>query len=85
VELARKVCADDEPVDQLYATLFEELMGFVTSGDPDRAKQAVQLLFVARYLERIADHATNVAERVIYMVTGEWAAHRRSPGPEIGS
>jgi len=38
--------------------------------DPSTMKQTTQLLFIGRYLERIADHATNICERVIYMVTG---------------
>lgn len=78
VQLAQKVVDDDEAVDQIYATLFDELMDYVSSGNVVSARQAVQLLFVARYLERIADHATNVAERVIYMVTGEWIAHKHN-------
>lgn len=77
LELARKVCNDDDPVDDLYSALFDELMGFVLAGgDMRRATQAINLLFVARYLERIADHATNIAERVIYMVSGERVSHQ---------
>ncbi len=82
VSLAHKVVDDDEAVDDIYATLFDELMEFVSSGNSVTARQAVQLLFVARYLERIADHATNVAERVIYMVTGERIAHQNDYGPQ---
>ncbi len=76
IELAAKVCADDDAVDDIYADLFDELIGMVTSGDKGTATQAVQLLFVARYLERVADHATNLAERVVYMVTGRRVAHQ---------
>lgn len=72
VALAEKVCGDDDPVDKLYSELHDELLGFIVQGDSAvRAEQALNLLFVARYLERIADHATNIAERVIYLVTGE--------------
>lgn len=72
VPLAHKVCSDDDPVDKLYSELHDELLGFIVQGDNAvRAEQALNLLFVARYLERIADHATNIAERVIYLVTGE--------------
>lgn len=72
VDLAQKVCQDDEPVDRLYSELYDELLGFIMHGDDAvRAGQALSLLFVARFLERIADHATNIAERVIYLVTGE--------------
>ncbi len=78
--LARKVCDDDDPVDDLYSALFDELMGFVLAGgDVRRATQAINLLFVARFLERIADHATNIAERVIYMVSGERVSHQLKP------
>jgi len=71
VELARKVCEADKGVDALYRELFEELLGFITDGgDAYRAGQALYLLFVARYLERVADHASNIAEHVIFMVDG---------------
>lgn len=85
VKAAEEVCRADDPVDELYSALFDELIGFVLQGgDARRASQAINLIFVARYLERIADHATNIAERVIYIVTGERVAHqlkgRRSAG-----
>lgn len=70
-DLARKTCATDDQVDRIYEELFDELMGFiVNSSDTTTSSQAANLLFVARFLERIADHATNIGERVIYMVTG---------------
>lgn len=69
--MAKEVCLRDEEVDQIYAELHDELMDFITSSqDPIQVEQAANLLFVARQLERIADHATNIGERVIYMVTG---------------
>lgn len=77
IALAEKVCRDDDPVDELYSRLFDELIGFVLEGgEARRATQAINLIFVARYLERIADHATNIAERVIYMVSGERVPHQ---------
>ncbi len=70
-ELARATCRKDDDVDATYEALFDELVGFIiTSRDESVSTQAVNLLFVARFLERIADHATNIGERVIYMVTG---------------
>ncbi|HBK60442.1 MAG TPA: phosphate transport system regulatory protein PhoU [Firmicutes bacterium] len=70
-ELARATCRKDDAVDSMYEALFDELMGFiVASRDESVSTQAVNLLFVARFLERIADHAANIGERVIYMVTG---------------
>ncbi|BAS28483.1 phosphate signaling complex protein PhoU [Limnochorda pilosa] len=77
VRLAEEVCHADDPVDELYSSLFDELIGFVLEGgEARRATQAINLIFVARYLERIADHATNIAERVIYIVTGERVPHQ---------
>lgn len=68
---ARAVCLRDDEVDQMYSQLHAELMEFICSSLSSKdVEQAVDLLFVARQLERIADHATNIAERVIYMVTG---------------
>ncbi len=76
LELAEEVRQADEPVDEMYSMLFDELIGFVLQGgDGRRASQAINLLFAARYLERIADHATNIAERVMYMVTGHRLDH----------
>ena len=70
VQLAEKVIRDDDKVDQLYLQVYRDLLNFMID-DPTTINQATQLLFVARYLERIADHSTNVAEWVIYLVTGE--------------
>ena len=89
VELARKVCEGDKGVDALYRELFEELLGFITDGgDAYRAGQALYLLFVARYLERVADHASNIAEHVIFMVEGRREqlrneARRRRPASSL--
>lgn len=77
VEAAKEVCWQDDEVDQMYTDLFDELEGLVSQGgDNRRVNQAIHLLFVARYLERIADHATNISERAIYMVTGERVSHQ---------
>ncbi len=81
LELAEKVRQADEPIDEMYSLLFDELIGIVLKGSEGRqAGQAINLLFAARYLERIADHATNIAERVIHMVTGHRVDHMRT-GP----
>ena len=68
--LAEQVCADDDAVDELYHQTFRELLTYMME-DPTNIKQATQLLFVARYLERVADHATNIGEWVNYLVTGQ--------------
>ena len=77
VELAERVCRADDAVDERFGALYDELMQGIASGpDPQQVSQAVHLIFAARYVERIADHATNIAERVIYMVTGKRVAHQ---------
>ncbi len=65
--LARAVCERDERVDALNNQIFRELLTYMMS-DPKSIPRAVHLLIVSRYLERIADHATNIAEGVIFMV-----------------
>jgi len=70
VELARTLNEKDDEVDHIYSQIFRELLTYMMK-DPRTISQATYLLFVGRYIERIADHATNIAERVIYLVTGE--------------
>lgn len=69
-QLAEQVCQADDEVDGLYDHVFRELLTYMME-DPRNIKQATQLLFVARYLERIADHATNICEWTIFLVTGQ--------------
>ncbi len=66
---AEQVCEDDDQVDTLYQKVFRELLTEMTR-DPQSIKRATYLLWVAHDLERIADRATNIAERVIFLVTG---------------
>lgn len=70
VELAERVAAMDEEVDNIYLAILEEIIELI-SNNKDMARQGTKLLFIGRFLERIADHTTNICERVIYMVTGE--------------
>lgn len=70
IALAEQVCIADDEVDSLYQQMVRELLTYMME-DPRTISQATQLIFVARYLERIADHATNIAEWVIYLETGE--------------
>jgi phosphate transport system protein len=70
VEDARQVARDDDHVDALCARLEEELMDKMRL-DPTRVEQATKLLLVARMLERVADHATNIVENIYYVETGE--------------
>ena len=70
VDLAITVAESDDEVDALYDQIFRELVTFMIE-DPRTIQRATYLLWVAHDLERIADRATNIAERVVYLVTGE--------------
>jgi phosphate transport system protein len=76
--LARKVCADDDFVDNLTHQLFRELLSFMIE-NPATITRAIRLTFIGKSLERIADHATNIAELVIYMVEGKIIRHTIPP------
>ncbi len=67
--MAKEAALMDEEVDELYKRVYKDLLSLLME-DPSKMEQTTQLLFIGRYLERIADHATNICERVIYMVTG---------------
>jgi phosphate transport system protein len=60
---------NDHEVDELYDAIFRELLTYMM-GDPRTITACAHLLFVAKNLERIGDHATNIAETVFYLVTG---------------
>jgi len=75
VELAQAVRESDERVDQLHKSAFQSVQQHV-SESPQHAQYFISLLSVSRALERIADHATNIAEDVIYMVNGEIVRHQ---------
>jgi phosphate transport system protein len=80
--LARKVCGDDDFVDRLNEQLFRELLSFMIE-NTQTITRAIRLTFVAKSVERIADHATNIAELVVYMVEGKIIRHTTisaSPG-----
>ncbi|HXU45925.1 MAG TPA: phosphate signaling complex protein PhoU [Thermoanaerobaculia bacterium] len=74
VELAQAVCRRDDEVDALYKQIFRELLTFMIE-DPKTVSRALHLLLIARNLERIADHATNISEDVIYYVEGRDVRH----------
>ena len=67
---ALQVCNDDDEVDALYDQVYRELLLFMIQ-DPKTIQRATYLLWVSHDLERIADRATNIAERVVYLVTGK--------------
>ena len=68
-EAAMQVAADDDEVDALYEQVFRELLVYMIE-NPGTIRRATYLIWVAHDLERIADRATNIAERVIYVTTG---------------
>ncbi len=72
--LARKVIADDDFVDDVTEQLFRELLSFMLE-NPKTITRAIRLTFIGKYVERIADHATNIAELVVYMVEGKIIRH----------
>ncbi|MEW6409898.1 MAG: phosphate signaling complex protein PhoU [Nitrospirota bacterium] len=75
-ELALKVCRDDDFIDDLNCQIFRELLTFMME-DPHTISRAVRITYVSKYLERIADHATNIAEMVVYMVKGKFIRHMK--------
>ena len=74
VNLAREVCNKDDEADFLRDAVYQELIELV-SKDGSLAPRAIPLLLVARHLERICDHATNIAEDVVYLVKAEVIKH----------
>lgn len=70
VDLAYKMAKDDDQVDELYGKVLRELV-ILMEKDAKNIAQAQQLSFVGRYIERYGDHATNIGESVIYLVTGK--------------
>jgi phosphate transport system protein len=73
-ELARQVLLSDDAVDDLRDSIYEELLRFMER-DPATISRSLDLIFVARNLERIADHATNIAEDVVFLVQGVDVRH----------
>ena len=70
IDLARQVCDADDEVDALHEQIYNELLLYMIK-DPRSIQRATYLLWVTHDLERTADRATNIAERVIYLVTGK--------------
>ena len=70
LELSRKVVEADDAVDMMFVENKQELIDFIAENKGDKGKKAIDLIMVAKYLERIADHATNIAEWVEFSITG---------------
>ena len=78
VEKAREVCQHDQEIDAVYTSLFRELLTYMME-DPRNITMCIHLLFCAKNLERIGDHATNIGETVYYLITGDqWDEPRQS-------
>jgi phosphate transport system protein len=73
--LAQEVCAADDEIDAMNRQMYLKIQDAIRS-NPGKLESLIHLLSVSRHLERIADHATNIAEDVIYMVEGRIARHR---------
>jgi phosphate transport system protein len=74
VEPARSVLTRDDKIDALKDQIFREVLTFMIS-DPSSIQRALELIPISRHLERIGDHATNIAENVIYLVQGKDIRH----------
>jgi len=74
-ETARKVCAEDDAVDELNREIIRELVQTMQRS-PDLVDASMHLFSASRHVERVADHATNIAEDVVYLVEGEIIRHR---------
>ena len=69
MELAKKVIAQDDVVDDLFMKVKQDFIQMINKS-AENGEQAADILMVAKYFERIGDHATNIAEWVIYSITG---------------
>jgi len=74
-EAAREIIARDDEVDDLYWQIFHDLLTLMIE-DPQNISRAIDLILIARFIERIADQATNISEEVVYLVEAEPIRHR---------
>ncbi|MGD0566091.1 MAG: phosphate signaling complex protein PhoU [Candidatus Goldiibacteriota bacterium] len=74
-ELARNITARDTMVDDLYVQVFREVLTHMME-DNENIKTGIELILIAKHLERMADHVTNVAEDIVYMVEGKTIKHK---------
>lgn len=78
LDLAKAVCANDDEVDDLFKKAQNDLVELIRH-DISKSEQAIDMLMIAKYFERIGDHATNIGEWVIYSITGERKVTGRHP------
>jgi phosphate transport system protein len=76
-DLAFKVITMDDEVDELHVQAYDQIKQTITE-HPDRVGYLVNLLLISRHLERLADHCTNIAEEVVYLVEGEIVRHGKN-------
>ena len=76
VDLAYKVVTLDDEVDRIKVEAYDRIKAALAE-HPDKVSYLVNLLLISRHLERLADHATNIAEEVIYLIEGEIVRHRQ--------
>ena len=76
VAIARRILAADETVDRVHREMFREMQALIRK-DPANLEAPIKVLSVSRYLERIADQCTNIAEDIVFLVEGEIVRHRR--------
>jgi phosphate transport system protein len=79
--LARQVCLRDDEVDNLDDQIFRELLTYMLA-DSRAISRAIHLILISRHLERVADHATNIAEEAYYMAEGRTLKHHAAEQPD---
>jgi phosphate transport system protein len=79
MEAARRVCQDDDEVDEFFNDIILERVNMIKA-HPEKVEVSIDIMFIVKYLERMGDHATNIAEWVIYNVTG---LHAHLQHPEL--
>ena len=79
-QLAMDVCDRDDEVNQLQDQIFQDLLACMTE-DSGSVRQALQMIFISRHVERLADHATNIAEGVVYFSEGRVIKHHATDDP----
>ena len=83
-DAAREIIERDDEVDELYWQLFRELLTFMIE-NPENISRAIDLILVARFIERIADQATNISEEVVYLVEAHPIRHQRDLDTDSGA
>ena len=74
-ELAEKIIVNDETIDAMYEQILRELLTYMLD-NPRSISAAIKLIFIAKHLERVADHSANIAEMVVFLVRGQDIRHR---------